>query len=126
MKHLEGKKRVEYLIKLDEGPKKQAAELKGEHEMEAHVNDARLLSRQVGVTTKKGIVFNSLINEPYGAVKGPTADPKAGDQHRHWLAAPAPRCFTLPDLPSCRFTCPNSLLCFILDQHFPTVPSWFA
>lgn len=33
--------------------KKQAAEFKEEHEMEAHMNDTPLLSRQVGFTTKK-------------------------------------------------------------------------
>lgn len=33
--------------------KKQAVEFKGEHEMEAHMNDAPLLSSQVGFATKK-------------------------------------------------------------------------
>lgn len=107
--------------------KNQAAELQGtaQDEMEAFVKDVPSAIK-LDSLQKKGIIFNALINKPHGAAKGPTADPKAGDQRRHWLAAPSPRGSTPSDLPPCRFTCPNSSLCFILDQHFPTALSWFA
>ena len=63
-------------------------------------DDVPLLSHQAGFATEKGgVVFNSLMNRPYGAGRGWAADPKAGGQRRRWLAAPGPGAVLHPGSP---------------------------
>lgn len=106
--------------------KKQAAELKGEHEVEAHVNDGPLLSHQVWFTkTNKASFLSALFISPMEQPWAPQWTPRQETQaDTGWQLQPQVSRPVRPPAPQIHL--PKQFTLFILDQHFPTALPQFA